>query len=86
MDKVNSGISALMRLKKILPQSQRAIVYCALVESQLRYRDVVWDRSVADPGENLTEALHSNFGLGGCGGRGWYESWIYAIMLLSKTQ
>ena len=25
---------------------------------------------VADPGENLTGALHSNFGLGGCGGRG----------------
>ena len=25
---------------------------------------------VADPGENLTEALHSNFGCGGRGGRG----------------
>ena len=26
--------------------------------------------TVADPGENLTGALHSNFGRGGCGGRG----------------
>ena len=25
---------------------------------------------VADPGENLTGALHSKFGHGGCGGRG----------------
>ena len=24
---------------------------------------------VADPGENLTDALHSNFERGGCGGR-----------------
>ena len=26
--------------------------------------------AVADPGENLTEALYSNFGHGRCGGRG----------------
>ena len=26
--------------------------------------------AVADPGENLTGALHSNFGRVGCGGRG----------------
>ena len=42
--------------------------------------------SVADPGENLTGALHSNFGRGGRGGRGLHGSWIYAMMLLSKTQ
>ena len=41
---------------------------------------------VADPGENLTGALHSNFGRGGCGGRGLHESWMYAMMLLSRTQ
>ena len=41
---------------------------------------------MADPGENLTGAIHSNFGRGECGGRGWHESWIYAMMLLSKTQ
>ena len=42
MDKINSGIWALKRLKNILPQSQLSIVYYALVESQLRYGDVVW--------------------------------------------
>ena len=26
--------------------------------------------TMADPGKNLTGALHSNFGRGGCGGRG----------------
>ena len=26
--------------------------------------------TVVDPGENLTGALHSHFGRGGCGGRG----------------
>ena len=30
------------RLKNILPQSQLSIVYYALVESHLRYGDVVW--------------------------------------------
>ena len=35
---------------------------------------------MADPGENLTGALHSNFGGGGCGGRGLHESWICAII------
>ena len=42
MDKISSGIWAFKRLKNILPQSQLSIVYYALVESQLRYGDVVW--------------------------------------------
>ena len=42
MDKINSGIWTLKRLKNILPQSQLSIVYYALVESQLHYGDVVW--------------------------------------------
>ena len=42
MDKLNSGIWALKRLKNILSQSQLSIVYYPLVESQLRYGDVVW--------------------------------------------
>ena len=42
MDKINSGIWALKRLKNILPQSQLSIVYYASVESQLRYGGVVW--------------------------------------------
>ena len=42
MDKINSGIWTLKRLKNILPQSQLSIFYYALVESQLHYGDVVW--------------------------------------------
>ena len=42
MDKINSGIWALKRLKNVLPQSELSIVYYALVESQLRYGDFVW--------------------------------------------
>ena len=42
MDKITSGIWTSKRLKNILPQSQLSIVYYALVESQLRYGDVVW--------------------------------------------
>ena len=42
MDKINSGIWALKRLKNILPQSQLCMVYFALVENQFRYGDVVW--------------------------------------------
>ena len=43
-------------------------------------------QSVADPDESLTGDLHSNFGRGRCGGRGQYESRIYAMTLLSKAQ
>ena len=42
MDKLNSGIWTLKRLTNVLPQSQLSIVYYALLESQLRYGDVVW--------------------------------------------
>ena len=42
MVKINSRIWALKRMKNILPQPQLSIVYYALVESQLRYGDVVW--------------------------------------------
>ena len=31
---------------------------------------IVLSKTVADPGENLTWTLHSNFERGGCGGRG----------------
>ena len=40
--KMSVGLSALKRLKNILPQSQLCSVYYALVESHLRYGDVVW--------------------------------------------
>ena len=35
-----------------------------------RQRSVAIIQAVADPGTNLTGALHSNFGRGGCGGHG----------------
>ena len=40
--KMSAGLSALKRLKNILPQSQLCSVYYALVESHLRYGDVIW--------------------------------------------
>ena len=40
--KMRAGLSALKRLKNILPQSQLSSVYYALVESHLRYGDVIW--------------------------------------------
>ena len=49
----------------------------------LKFDLSVYMSSVADPGENLTGALHSNFGHSRCGD---HESWIYVMMLLGKTQ
>ena len=40
--KMSAGLSALKRLKNILPQSQLCSVYYALVESHLHYGDVIW--------------------------------------------
>ena len=40
--KINTGLMSLKRLKNILPQSQLCCVYYGLVESHLRYGDVVW--------------------------------------------
>ena len=44
------------------------------------YRSVVYrmqcNYSVADPDENLTVALHSNFGRGGCGGVVGVGAWL----------
>ena len=39
---MSAGLSALKRLKNILLQSQLYSVYYALVESHLRYSDVIW--------------------------------------------
>ena len=39
---MSACLSALKRLKNILPQSQLCSVYYALVESHLRYGDVIW--------------------------------------------
>ena len=40
--KVEGGLASLRKLKNILPQSQLLNVYQALVESHLRYANVVW--------------------------------------------
>ena len=40
--KVAAGFSSLKKLKNILPQSKLCSVYQALVESHIRYADVVW--------------------------------------------
>ena len=38
--------------------------------SECKERAYWTHKAVTDPGENLTGALHSNFGRGGCNGRG----------------
>ena len=40
--KINTGLMSLKRLRNTLPQSQLCSVYYGLVESHLRYGDVVW--------------------------------------------
>ena len=40
--KVHGRLTSLKKLKNILPQSQLSNVYRALVESHMRYADVIW--------------------------------------------
>ena len=40
--KISGGFAALKRLKNVIPQSQLCNVYYALIESHLRYADVIW--------------------------------------------
>ena len=40
--KIHTGLMSLQRLKSILPQGRLCCVYYGLVESHLRYGDVVW--------------------------------------------
>ena len=37
------GLAALKKLKNVIPQSQLCNVYYALIESHLRYADVIWE-------------------------------------------
>ena len=39
---MSGGLAALKKLKNIIPQSQLCNVYYALIESHLRYADVIW--------------------------------------------
>ena len=41
-NKICGGLTSLKKLKKILPQSKLCSVYYAIVESHLRYADVIW--------------------------------------------
>ena len=41
-DKVKGCLSSLQRLKDIQPQSKPAAVYRALIESHLRYGNIIW--------------------------------------------
>ena len=40
--KICGGLASLKKLKNILPQSNLRSVHCAIVESHLRYADVIW--------------------------------------------
>ena len=40
--KMSGGLEAQKKLKNIIPQSQMCNVYYSLVESHLRYADVIW--------------------------------------------
>ena len=40
--KIYGGLASLKKLKNILPQSKLCCVYYAIVESHLRYADVIW--------------------------------------------
>ena len=40
--KMIGGLAALKALRNVIPQSQLCNVYYALIESQLRYADVIW--------------------------------------------
>ena len=42
-NKICGGLVSLKKLKNILPQSKLGSVYYAIVESQLRYADVIWE-------------------------------------------
>ena len=41
-NKICGGLASLKKLKNILPQSKLCSVYYAIVESHLRYADVIW--------------------------------------------
>ena len=41
-NKSRGGLQSLRRLKSILPQSSLSNVYRALIESHIRYADVIW--------------------------------------------
>ena len=85
--RTNSGMLHYIKKKRPLTHASHSAAVFKKLFNTAPF-DTVLGRhpSVADPGENLTGALHSNIECGGCGRRGLHRSWIYAMMLLSKTQ
>ena len=41
--KLKGGLNSIRKLRNILPQSQLFLVYQALIESHLRYRNLIWN-------------------------------------------
>ena len=41
--KLKGGLNSIRKLREILPQSQLFLVYEALIESHLRYGNLIWD-------------------------------------------
>ena len=51
--KVYGGLASLKKLKNMLPQSQLSNVYRALIESHMRYADVIWGSLAKSKKESL---------------------------------
>ena len=56
--KIASGLASLKKLKNIISQSQLMEVYYALVESHLRYANVVWG-SLSDTKMEVLQRLQN---------------------------
>ena len=56
--KICGGLSALKKLKDIIPQSQLCSVFHAIVESHLRYVDVIWG-SLSQTKLDTLQRLHN---------------------------
>ena len=56
--KVRGGLTSLKKLKNILPQSQLSNVYRALIESHMRYADVIWGSLSNSRKESLQRLQH----------------------------
>ena len=61
--KIASGLASLKKLKNIISQSQLMEVYYALVESHLRYANVVWGSLSDTKMEALQRLQNRAFGV-----------------------
>ena len=58
--KVRGGLSSLKKLKNLVPQKQLDNVYRALIESHLRYANVIWGQYSWFKDEDLTKSTGSS--------------------------